>query len=67
MKVKIFEGNKSQAINEPFNVIDIIRQRASCDVSGGEAIYICNVSDIIDKLQTWRQYLPRVLPFYGER
>lgn len=55
-----------QTVDEPLNAVDLIRQRAVFEKSGDEALYICNISDIINKHQVWKQYLPRVKPFYGK-
>lgn len=30
-----------------------------------EALNICDISKIEQKLQTWQKYMPRVKPFYG--
>lgn len=66
MKLMALETNTLQTIDEPLNAVDLIRQRAAYEIYGDEDFYICNISDVVDKYRTWRQYLPRVRPFYGE-
>lgn len=31
-----------------------------------EALYVCDLSDIVNKYYIWRECLPRVVPFYGK-
>lgn len=45
--------------------LDIIRKRALTDIQD-EPLYICDLTDIIKKHRIWTQFLPRVVPFYGE-
>lgn len=56
-----------QTIDEPLNAVELIRQRAAYEIYGDEDLYICNISDVVDKYRVWRQHMPRVRPFYGKR
>lgn len=31
-----------------------------------DAFFLCNVSDIVEKLKKWKHAMPRVKPFYGK-
>lgn len=64
--MKINESNNLQVIDEPLDAIDVIRQQFQHGHGGEEALYICNVSDIMNKHQIWKQNMPRVTPFYGK-
>lgn len=52
-------------VDNPPIALDIIRKRALTDMQE-EPLYICDLTDIIKKHRIWTQFLPRVLPFYGE-
>lgn len=65
MKMKITEP-MLHTVDGPLDAIELIRQRAVYEKSGDEALYICDISDIINKHQLWKQYMPRVEPFYGK-
>lgn len=64
--MKYIESNNFQVVDEPFNAIEEIRQRSNQGHTGEEALYICNVSNIINKHRIWKQCMPRVIPYYGE-
>lgn len=64
--MKIYESNKFQVIDEPLDAIEEIRLQSKHGHAGEEALYICNVSDIINKHKIWKESMPRVIPFYGE-
>lgn len=51
-------------VAEQFDAIELIRKKVNFECKD-EPLYICNVSDIISKYQTWIKYMPRVVPFYG--
>lgn len=51
-------------IGEQFDAIELIRKKVNFECKD-EPLYICNVSDIINKFHTWTKYMPRVVPFYG--
>lgn len=51
-------------VNKPLNVLDEIRKKTITDVQE-EPLYICDLTDIIEKHRTWTQMLPRIKPFYG--
>lgn len=55
-----------RTIDEPLDAVKLIRQRADSEKNGDDDLYICSISDIIDKYHVWKQHLPRVKPFYGE-
>lgn len=60
------EPDMLQTIDEPLDAFELIRQRAVYEKASDEALYICNISDIINKHQIWKHCLPRVKPFYGK-
>lgn len=64
--MKTPESNNFHVIDEPLDAIDVIRESSFYGHAGEEALYICNVSDIINKHQIWKQNMPRVMPFYGK-
>ena len=43
------------------NFGDFIRHQVSED-----AFYICNLGEIIKKNEEWKDFMPRVKPFYGK-
>lgn len=51
-------------VGEQFDAIELIRKKVNFECKD-EPLYICNVSDIINKYKIWTKYMPRVLPFYG--
>lgn len=64
--MKLIEPSNFHVIDEPLNAIDVIRQRSISGDIGDEPLYICDISDIINKHNIWKQRMPRVLPFYGK-
>lgn len=64
--MKLIEPNNFHVIDEPLDAIDVIRQRSISGDVDEEPLYICNISDIIQKHQIWKLRMPRVLPFYGK-
>lgn len=62
MKLEVFETDRSQTIDD---TIELIRQRAANEHFSHNGVYICNISDLIDKFRVWKRHLPRVKPFYG--
>lgn len=63
--MKIIEQSDFHIINEPLDAIDVIKKKSSLELEE-EPLYVCNVSDIIEKHQIWKQQMPRVMPFYGK-
>lgn len=63
--MKYIESNV-QVFDGSFDAIEEIRQRSNQGHTGEEALYICNVSDIINKHKIWKKSMPRVIPYYGE-
>lgn len=63
--MKLTEPRNFHIIDEPLDAIDVIRQRSISGQVDEEPLYICNISDIIEKHRIWKQRMPRVLPFYG--
>lgn len=63
--MKLIEPSNFHVIDEPFDAIDEVRHRSLEMDADDEAVYFCNISDIIEKLKLWKQRMPRVLPFYG--
>lgn len=64
--MKRIELNNLQVFDGPFDAIEKIRQRTSQRHMGEEALYICNLSDILNKHKIWKESMPRVIPHYGE-
>lgn len=63
--MKLMEPCNFHVIDEPLDAIDVIRERSMSGEVDEEPLYICNISDIIEKHRIWKQSMPRVLPFYG--
>nr|AIZ03430.1 ornithine decarboxylase [Mayetiola destructor] len=63
--MKIYGSNKLQVIDGPLDAIEEIRLQSKHGHAGEEALYICNVTDIINKHKIWKQSMPRVVPFYA--
>lgn len=51
--------------NEPIDAIDLIRRKSESGHENDEPIYLCDISDVIQKHVAWKRYMPRVIPFYG--
>lgn len=64
-KMRIIESNDFHVIDEALDAIDVIKKRSMTE-NEEEPLYVCDVSDIIKKHQIWKQYMPRVKPFYGK-
>jgi len=60
--MKYVEQNNFHIVNEPVDAISVINNRTIIDE---EPLYICNVSDIIEKHNIWKEQMPRVTPFYA--
>lgn len=63
--MKINEQNNLHVLTEPLDAWEVIRKKASFELEE-EPLYVCNVSDIVEKHRTWKQQMPRVMPFYGK-
>lgn len=59
--MKLVEVN---VVGEQFDAIELIRKKVNFECKD-EPLYICNVSDIINKYHIWTKHMPRVIPFYG--
>lgn len=55
-----------QVVDKPLDAIDVIRKKSVLGVTDEEPLYICNISDIIEKYANWQRCMPRVIPFYGK-
>ncbi|XP_075537606.1 ornithine decarboxylase-like [Dermacentor variabilis] len=44
---------------------DVARQILAKRRADDEAFFVCDVRDIAKKVDIWRQYLPRIMPFYA--
>lgn len=65
--MKIHESINFKIIDEPLDAIEEIRLHSKPKhAAEEESLFICNVSDIINKHKIWKKRLPRVIPFYGE-
>lgn len=58
--------NKCNVVSKSLDVMNVIRQRSEHGQVDDESVYICNISDIVEKCEVWKQHLPRVTPFYGK-
>lgn len=65
VKMKAIGLDNVTIVDNPPIALDIIRKRALTDMQE-EPLYICDLTDIIKKHRIWTQFLPRVVPFYGE-
>ncbi|XP_055316889.1 ornithine decarboxylase 1-like [Sitodiplosis mosellana] len=64
--MKLIEpSNNFHVIDEPLDAIDVIRQRSVSGNVDEEPLYLCDISDIINKHAIWKRSMPRVLPFYA--
>lgn len=66
LKMKLIEPNDFHIVDKALDVISVIRQRSTRGQVEDGSVYICNISDIVEKHQIWQQHLPRVIPFYGK-
>lgn len=51
---------------KPVDAIELFRQKSDSGYENDEPLYLCNISDVIQKQTTWKQNMPRVIPFYGK-
>lgn len=65
LTMKLYGAHILHIVDEPLNAINVIQQRSTVNHFCNESLYICNISDILYKLETWKQFMPRVTPFYG--
>lgn len=65
MNFLVMKTSKLNIINESVDAMDIIRQKSHAGYKDDEPMYICNVSDVIQKHLVWKKLMPRVCPFYG--
>lgn len=63
--MKLIESGNFHVINDQLDAFDVIRKKTMLEIEE-EPLYICNISDIIEKHQIWKYNMPRVIPFYGE-
>lgn len=59
--MKLVEVN---VVGEEFDAIELIRKKVNFECKD-EPMFVCNVSDIVNKYHTWIEHMPRVVPFYG--
>lgn len=64
--MKIHGSNNFKVIDDPLDAIEEIRLHPKSKYADEESLFICNISDIINKHKIWKQSMPRVTPFYGE-
>lgn len=64
-KMKLIESDNFHVINEPLNTFDVISKKTILEAEE-EPLFICNISDIIEKHNIWKYNMPRVIPFYGK-
>lgn len=64
--MKLIGSNMLRVVDEPLDVMSVIRQRSARGQVDDGSVYICNISDIVKKCQIWQQHLARVIPFYGK-
>lgn len=64
--MKLIESSIFHVVDEPLDAIEIIRKKSMLGDEYEEPLYICNISDIIEKYANWQRCMPRVIPFYGE-
>ncbi|XP_037049959.1 ornithine decarboxylase 1-like isoform X2 [Bradysia coprophila] len=59
------DADKVHIVDEPLDAINVIRERSLRGQVYDESFYICNISDIVKKHRIWKQYMPRVIPYYA--
>lgn len=64
--MKLIESSIFNVMDKPLDAIDIIRKKSVLCDADEEPLYICNISDIIEKYANWQHCMPRVIPFYGK-
>lgn len=64
--MKFIESTIFHVTDKPLDAIDTIRKKTMFDDADEEPLYICNISDIIEKYANWQRCMPRVIPFYGK-
>lgn len=64
--MKLIESSIFNVMDKPLDAIDVIRNKSMLDDADEEPLYICNISDIIEKYANWQRCMPRVIPFYGK-
>lgn len=66
MKFTVFKPKNVETFDKSLDVVELFRNQPSYDTNADEGVIICNLSDVIEKHEVWKQYLPRVKPFYGK-
>lgn len=64
--MKLIESSIFNVMDKPLDAFDVIRKKAMSGDADEEPLYICNLSDIIEKYANWQRCMPRVIPFYGK-
>lgn len=73
--MKLNEAKEMNVLEDgTFDAVQLMGDHLSLDVDGGdsglmadegEAQYMCNLSDIVQKMRVWCTEIPRVQPFYA--
>lgn len=63
--MEYLKSDNIRVVDESINSIDVIRQKSDFGYENDEPLYICNISDIIEKHRHWKRLMPRIRPFYG--
>lgn len=63
--MKLVKSNDLTLIDESFNVMEEFQKKLDI-CSNDEPLYLCNISDIIEKCAIWLSCMPRITPHYGK-
>ncbi|GAB0098589.1 Ornithine decarboxylase [Sergentomyia squamirostris] len=65
--MKLQLNNEITLIEGKIDADEILREKIYEEVGGGqdEALYVCNLTNVVRKYEIWREKLPRVKPFYA--
>lgn len=62
----LLEKQNMQIVAGEVDIWRIIKDIARTEADG-DAFYVCDLGNIVEKYWIWRKMLPRVQPFYGSK
>jgi len=62
--MKLISNNSVQSLGPETDVLSILSSLKN-DINNQDPFYVCKLSEIIGKYQSWKMMYPRVKPFYG--
>lgn len=64
--MKLCATNEIQVVEDhSYDAVEILNDLLAGNEDVEEAQYICNLSDVANKMRVWREKMPRVHPFYA--